>query len=102
MVTRERCLDALARAGAHVPLILVLFADGLPGLRPHGCRGGHGIGRNCVLDTADKGSGSLCPSSDPRRLFSFVTQARAHGLTVGLAGSLTAADVPVLLPLAPI
>jgi dihydroneopterin aldolase len=32
---------------------------------------------------------------------SFVTQARTHGLTVGLAGSLTAADVPVLLPLAP-
>jgi dihydroneopterin aldolase len=54
-----------------------------------------------MLDTADKGSGSLLAHLDPRQLASFVAQAKSDGLTVGLAGSLAAADVPELLPLAP-
>jgi dihydroneopterin aldolase len=54
-----------------------------------------------MLDTADKGSGSLRAHLDPLELKSFVGQAKTNGLTVGLAGSLRAADVPVLLPLAP-
>jgi dihydroneopterin aldolase len=54
-----------------------------------------------MLDTADKDSGSLRAHLDPRQLASFVAQAKSDGLTVGLAGSLAAADVPLLLPLAP-
>jgi dihydroneopterin aldolase len=96
----RRCLDALRPLARRVPLVLVLFADRLPdfdAVAAAAAMGAAGI----MLDTADKRSGSLLAHLDPCRLLSFVTQARAHGLTVGLAGSLTAADVPVLLPLAP-
>ena len=96
----RRCLDALRPLARRVPLILVLFADGLPDFDPMAAAAAMGSA-GIMLDTADKGSGSLLAHLDPRQLASFVTQARTHGLTVGLAGSLTAADVPVLLPLAP-
>jgi uncharacterized protein (UPF0264 family) len=96
----RRCLDALRPLARRVPLILVLFADGLPdfdAVAAAAAMGAAGI----MLDTADKHSGSLLVHLDPCRLLSFVTEARTHGLTAGLAGSLSAADVPVLLPLAP-
>jgi dihydroneopterin aldolase len=83
-----------------VPLIVVLFADHLPdfdAVATAAAMGAAGI----MLDTADKSSGSLLAHLDAGQLMNFVTQAKAHGLTVGLAGSLTAADVPELLPLAP-
>jgi dihydroneopterin aldolase len=95
----RRCLAAL-RPPRRVPLIVVLFADRLPdfdAVAAAAAMGATGI----MLDTADKGSGSLRAHLDALELKSFVTQARAHGLTVGLAGSLAAADVPELLPLAP-
>ncbi|HKA65913.1 MAG TPA: (5-formylfuran-3-yl)methyl phosphate synthase [Methyloceanibacter sp.] len=96
----QRCLDALYPLARQVPLIVVLFADRLPdfdAVAAAAAMGAAGI----MLDTANKNSGSLLARLDPRLLASFVTQAKAHGLTVGLAGSLAAADVPELLPMAP-
>ena len=94
------CLDALRPVALRVPLIVVLFADRLPdfdAVAAAAAMGAAGI----MLDTADKSSGSLLAHLDLGRLLSFVAQAKAHGLTVGLAGSLAATDVPELLPLAP-
>ena len=96
----RRCLDALHPLARQANLIVVLFADRLPdfdAVVAAAAMGAAGI----MLDTANKGSGSLLAHLDPRQLTSFVAQAKSHGLTVGLAGSLAAADVPELLPLAP-
>jgi (5-formylfuran-3-yl)methyl phosphate synthase len=96
----QRCLDALHPVAQRVNLIVVIFADRLPdfdAVAEAAAMGATGI----MLDTADKGSGSLLAHLDPCQLASFVAQAKSHGLTVGLAGSLAAADVPKLLPLAP-
>jgi dihydroneopterin aldolase len=96
----QRCLDALHPLARQVNLIVVMFADRLPdfdAVAEAAAMGAAGI----MLDTADKGSGSLLAHLDPRQLTSFVARAKSHGLTVGLAGSLTAAGVPELLPLAP-
>ena len=54
-----------------------------------------------MLDTVDKGSGSLLQKVPLECLGQFVEGARRCGLTSGLAGALRAEDVPVLLPLAP-
>lgn len=94
------CLDALRPIARRVPLIVVLFADRLPDFDAVAAAANMGAA-GIMLDTADKGSGSLLAHLDRRRLSSFVTQAKSYGLTVGLAGSLRAADVPDLLPLAP-
>ncbi len=96
----RRCLAALHPLALRVPLILVLFADRLPDFDAVAAAAAMGAA-GLMLDTADKGSGSLRAHLDPVELKSFVTQAKSHGLTVGVAGSLTAADVPELLPLAP-
>jgi uncharacterized protein (UPF0264 family) len=96
----RHCLDALRPVALRVPLIVVLFADQLPNFDAVAAAADLGAA-GIMLDTADKGSGSLLAHLDPGQLLSFVTQAKSHGLTVGLAGSLTAADVPELLPLAP-
>jgi dihydroneopterin aldolase len=96
----RRCLDALQPVARRVPLILVLFADRLPDFDAVAAAAAMGA-VGLMLDTADKSSGSLLAHLDPRQLASFVTQAKTRGLTVGLAGSLTAADVPELLPLSP-
>jgi (5-formylfuran-3-yl)methyl phosphate synthase len=96
----RRCLAALRPIALRVPLIVVLFADPLPvfdALAAAADMGAAGI----MLDTADKGSGSLLAHLDPLELKSFVTQAKSYGLTLGFAGSLRAADVPDLLHLAP-
>jgi dihydroneopterin aldolase len=96
----RRCLAALRPLALRVPLIVVLFADRLPDFDAVAAAADMGAA-GLMLDTADKGSGSLRAHLDPRQLVNFVTQARSHGLMVGLAGSLAAADVPLLLPLAP-
>ena len=54
-----------------------------------------------MLDTADKNAGSLLAHLDASDIARFVAHAKAQGLMVGLAGSLTAADVPELLTLSP-
>jgi dihydroneopterin aldolase len=97
----RRCLAALRPLALRVPLIVVLFADRLPDFDAVAAAAADMGASGLMLDTADKGSGSLLAHLDPLELATFVTQARSHGLTVGLAGSLRAADVPDLLPLAP-
>jgi (5-formylfuran-3-yl)methyl phosphate synthase len=96
----RRCLDALRPLTLRVPLIVVLFADRLPDFDAVAAAAAMGAA-GLMLDTADKSSGSLRAHLDPRQLVSFVTEAKSHGLTVGLAGSLAAADVPELHSLAP-
>jgi (5-formylfuran-3-yl)methyl phosphate synthase len=54
-----------------------------------------------MVDTADKGRGSLTRILPGRELAIFVERARARHLLTGLAGSLRLADVPALLRLAP-
>jgi dihydroneopterin aldolase len=95
----RRCLAALRPLAQRVPLIVVLFADRLPNFDSVTASADMGAA-GLMLDTADKGK-SLRAHLDPVALKNFVTQARAHGLTVGLAGSLAAADVPELLRLDP-
>ena len=68
----RRCLDALRPLARQVSLIVVLFADRLPdfdAVAAAAAMGAAGI----MLDTADKGSGSLLAHLDPRQLASFVT-----------------------------
>jgi dihydroneopterin aldolase len=96
----RRCLDALHPLSRQVNLIVVLFSDRLPDFDAVAAAAAMGAA-GLMLDTADKSRGSLPAYLDPSQLASLVAQAKAHGLTVGLAGSLAAADVPELLPFAP-
>lgn len=54
-----------------------------------------------MLDTADKLQGSLSHLKGPDELNGFLSAARAHGLMVGLAGSLRLDDVAMLAALEP-
>ena len=96
----QACFEALRPIALRVRLILVLFADALPtfdAVAAASHMGAAGI----MLDTADKHAGSLLTHLDPSGIAGFVAHAKAQGLMAGLAGSLSAADVPELLtPLA--
>ncbi|MEW5708132.1 MAG: (5-formylfuran-3-yl)methyl phosphate synthase [Pseudomonadota bacterium] len=93
-----RALEPLARRGCR--LVAVLFADQapdwawLPEIAAAGFSG-------AMLDTADKTRGGLRTHLDEEALARFVGAARAQGLTVGLAGSLTEEDIVPLKALAP-
>lgn len=54
-----------------------------------------------MLDTADKSAGALPDILDAATLNAFLSEARAHGLAAGLAGSLRLADVSNLVALRP-
>ncbi len=54
-----------------------------------------------MLDTADKGAGSLIERLDPSALFAFVAALRRHACLSGLAGALRGVDVPALREIAP-
>jgi len=54
-----------------------------------------------MLDTADKGAGSLVQRMPHAALAAFVAQVRASGRLAGLAGSLRLEDAPALRALAP-
>ena len=54
-----------------------------------------------MLDTAGKNAGSLLLHRTIDELESFTQTAKRHGLLTGLAGSLRAQDIPILLPLNP-
>jgi uncharacterized protein (UPF0264 family) len=95
------CIDGLGpvcAAGARV--VVVLFADvylgpsSLVHVARSGCAG-------VMLDTAGKSSGGLRRHRTQTELHEFVSHARALGLMVGLAGSLTREDIPSLLSLDP-
>lgn len=92
------CIQALEEECANHRLIAVCFADRfnplalLPLLSVYGF---HGV----MIDTADKHRGRLTDLWSPARLARFVDQAQRLGLICGLAGRLTLADIPTLLPL---
>ncbi|HTP83718.1 MAG TPA: (5-formylfuran-3-yl)methyl phosphate synthase [Alphaproteobacteria bacterium] len=91
-------LAAVARSG--VRLVAVLFADRHPDfdlIELCADAGLYGI----MLDTADKRGGSLTAHVSWAGLARFVRQGRSRGLLTGLAGSLSAEDVPDLLTLSP-
>jgi dihydroneopterin aldolase len=96
----QGCLEGLRGVAAGARLILVLFADRLPDFDAVATASRIGAA-GVMLDTAGKGSGSLLDHLGLAALFRFVTAAKAHGLTVGLAGSLRQEHVPALLGLAP-
>ena len=83
-----------------VALVAVLMADRDPDLDivTHLAAAGF---RGAMLDTADKTAGGLLRHQTLDALNSFVAAARAHGLLVGLAGSLRLADVATLRPIGP-
>ena len=91
-------IDGLQRQAARQELIAVCFADRvdptplLPRLAGAGIRG-------VMLDTADKYAGRLTELWGGPRLADFVAAAHTQGLLCGLAGRLTQADIPLLLPL---
>jgi len=94
-------IAALAPVAARgVRLVAVLFGDRQPDLayvKTLSAAGFHGV----MLDTQDKGGGSLTQVCAPENLRGFVAEAKAHGLLCGLAGSLRLADIPPLLKLRP-
>lgn len=95
-----RCIAALAPLARQHRLIAVLFADQAPrpGLIPQFAAAGfHGV----MLDTADKGAGSLRTHLGDAALAAFVAAARGHGLVTGLAGSLRLSDIAPLTAIAP-
>lgn len=98
--TAEACAAALAEPASRSKLIAVLFADRTPdfGLLPTFARYGfHGV----MIDTAGKMGGRLLDHLPPERVPGFIELAHDHGLTVGLAGSLEAPDIPRLLAFSP-
>ena len=94
------CLEELRPLAGHIRLIVVLFADSLPAFDAVAAAADMGAA-GIMLDTADKGAGSLRSHLDARELADFVARARAQGLMVGLAGSLKSTDVPELLTFSP-
>lgn len=96
----KSCLDALAPVTRNARLIMVMFADRPPAFDAICHAAAVGMS-GVMLDTADKSAGSLRHRLDAGAIASFVRQAKAHDLAVGLAGSLTAADIPDLLVLEP-
>lgn len=94
------CLEGLAAPARRHRLVAVLFADRAPDLRLLDRLAALGFA-GAMLDTADKGGGGLTRHLSGAELAGFVERARSLGLLCGLAGSLKAADIPHLLPLAP-
>lgn len=93
-----RTLEPLARQGLR--LVAVFFAD-----RPDppfsvnaaADAGFHG----CMLDTQDKANGSLTRFCTGDALRGFIDSVRARRMLSGLAGSLSAGDIPLLRSLEP-
>jgi dihydroneopterin aldolase len=94
------CIEALAPLAARHRTVAVFFGDrGVPlqalrALRAAGFAG-------AMIDTFDKGAGSLRQHLDERSLRAFIALARELGLMTGLAGSLRVADIAPLAALGP-
>jgi (5-formylfuran-3-yl)methyl phosphate synthase len=96
----RRCLDLLEMEARTTRLILVVFTDAWPvfdAVAEAARIGACGV----MLDTRGKDGGALLDHLSIDALAGFVVAAKARGLNVGLAGSLSAAHVPLLLPLLP-
>jgi dihydroneopterin aldolase len=96
----ERCLQSLEHEAARTRLIVVLFADAMPefdAVETTARIGAQGV----MFDTLGKGSGALPDHMSYVALAGHIAAAKAHGLIVGVAGSLRARHVPGLLALEP-
>jgi dihydroneopterin aldolase len=96
----EGCLKLLEADAAHIRLILVLFADAMPGFDAIGLAARIGA-QGVMFDTLGKDAGSLPDHMSYIDLAGHIASAKAEGLIVGLAGSLKAKHVPSLLALEP-
>ena len=95
-------IEALRGLAARNALIAVLFADRPAQDLATLAEAFIGAGfRGVMLDTAAKDGSSLTDHLPLAALSEFVSRARAQGALVGLAGSLRAQHIPLLLPLAP-
>jgi (5-formylfuran-3-yl)methyl phosphate synthase len=94
------CLAGLRSSAERVGLVLVAFADAMPSFDAVGAAAAIGA-RGVMLDTQNKSLGSLRTHLSAKDLSAFVGSAKAHGLLVGLAGSLARDDVGPLLALRP-
>jgi uncharacterized protein (UPF0264 family) len=100
-VPGDAVIRALARhAGQGARIVPVFFAEYWQDAGPFEELAEAGIA-GVMLDTADKRGGSLTERLPVEVLSRFVGRARAAGLMSGLAGSLSAADVPALAALGP-
>lgn len=94
------CIAALGEQVRNTRLVAVLFADrkihagSIDALAKAGFAG-------VMLDTADKNQGRLCSHRSIEELDRFIACARQAGLLNGLAGSLCADDIDVLLKVKP-
>jgi uncharacterized protein (UPF0264 family) len=96
----QACLDGLRFVARNARVIVVLFADRWPAFDAVAAAAEMGAA-GVMLDTAGKGSGALLDYFDLKELAQVVIRAKAEGLIVGLAGSLSATMVPELLALVP-
>jgi uncharacterized protein (UPF0264 family) len=95
------CARALAPiAGRGARLVAVLMADQAPDLELLPALARAGLA-GAMLDTADKAGGGLRRHLDDRQLARFVRDAKELGMLVGLAGSLSLADIAPLTALGP-
>lgn len=94
------CLDLLAPLCKKHQLIAVMFADCNPDWSLMDLVGKLGF-TGVMMDTFDKSAGSLLHHQPLSHLEKFVVRARALNLICGFAGSLKAADIPVIRPLEP-
>ena len=94
------CAEALAPLAKNTKLIAVLFADLGPNLELLQVLAKHGF-HGAMVDTANKAGGRLFDHMPPERALDFVSRCKALSLTIGLAGSLEAPDIPRLLPFGP-
>lgn len=81
-----------------IRIVLVYFAEFWDGSEQPRRLGKAGIA-GMMLDTAHKQTGALTRKLEPERLRRFVGAVQSTGMLCGLAGSLSADDVPALLPL---
>jgi len=92
----QACLDALTPLARQTQAVGLLFADHTPDPYAHVAAFARAGFRGVMLDTADKRSGGLRRHLDGIAAARFVAAAPAHGLSCGLAGSLTLGDIAAL------
>jgi dihydroneopterin aldolase len=94
------CIEALAPLATGHRTVAVFFGDrGVP-LQALGALRAAGFA-GAMIDTFDKGAGSLRQHLDESSLRAFIELARDLGLMAGLAGSLRIADIAPLAALGP-
>jgi len=86
--------------GKQYTIVIVFFVDRGLDLERMSDLANAGI-RGVMLDTADKTKGNLRTHMKDKEIKTFVTQSKSYGLLAGLAGSLKASDIELLLELEP-